>query len=108
MYAWVEGECSRGRARRLPVAGGGAPSSVDWRSGRSFRPGQPVGRGGLRAREHGMDEAKTAAPTGAHLLLATLQARGTRHLFGVPGHGAYPIYNALCDFPTLTPIVGRH
>ena len=55
-----------------------------------------------------MDKAMSTAPSGAHLLLETLQARGTRHLFGVPGHGAYPIYNALCDFPAITPIIGRH
>ena len=55
-----------------------------------------------------MDETKATAPDGAHLLLETLQARGTRHLFGVPGHGAYPIYNALCDFPDVTPVIGRH
>lgn len=55
-----------------------------------------------------MDDVTTAAPDGAHLLLATLQSRGIGHLFGVPGHGAYPIYNALCDFPGLTPVVGRH
>src|SRR5688572_3007250 len=48
------------------------------------------------------------ARTGAHLLLTALQARGTRYLFGVPGHGAYPIYDALSDLPSLTPVVGRH
>jgi acetolactate synthase-1/2/3 large subunit len=48
------------------------------------------------------------AQTGAHLLLTALEARGTRYLFGVPGHGAYPIYDALSDVPALTPIVGRH
>lgn len=55
-----------------------------------------------------MDGVATVAPSGAHLLLATLQSRGTRYLFGVPGHGAYPIYDALCDFPELVPVVGRH
>ncbi|MFN8511969.1 MAG: thiamine pyrophosphate-dependent enzyme [Chloroflexia bacterium] len=55
-----------------------------------------------------MSQPATTPPNGAHLLLATLQARGTRHLFGVPGHGAYPIYDALCDFPAIEPVVGRH
>ncbi|MCC6628070.1 MAG: thiamine pyrophosphate-binding protein, partial [Chloroflexi bacterium] len=54
------------------------------------------------------DATMTVAATGAHGLLSALQARGVRYLFGVPGHGAYPIYNALCDVPAITPIIGRH
>ena len=46
--------------------------------------------------------------SGAHALLAALRERGIRHLFGVPGHGAYPLYNALIDIPEITPVVGRH
>src|SRR3712207_2133240 len=55
-----------------------------------------------------MAQPVAVAATGAHLLLQVLQEGGTPYLFGVPGHGAYPIYDALCDFPELTPIVGRH
>src|SRR2546421_6311750 len=46
--------------------------------------------------------------TGAHALVAALEQEGIRHLFGVPGHGAYPIYDALNDFPSVTPVVGRN
>jgi acetolactate synthase-1/2/3 large subunit len=49
----------------------------------------------------------TTGATGAHLLLRCLEAHGIRHLFGVPGHGAYPIYDALHDVPAIEPIVGR-
>jgi acetolactate synthase-1/2/3 large subunit len=45
---------------------------------------------------------------GAHALLAALQAQGIKHLFGVPGHGAYPIYDAINDFDGLRTIVGRN
>ena len=45
--------------------------------------------------------------TGAHILLRSLEQHGVRHLFGVPGHGAYPIYDALHDVPAIEPIVGR-
>lgn len=55
-----------------------------------------------------MVQSSSATITGAHLLLSTLRERGTRYLFGVPGHGAYPIYGAITDFPDLTPVVGRH
>jgi acetolactate synthase-1/2/3 large subunit len=37
-----------------------------------------------------------------------LVERGVGHLFGVPGHGAYPIYGALNHEPRLKPIVGRN
>jgi acetolactate synthase-1/2/3 large subunit len=46
--------------------------------------------------------------TGAHALLAALQREGIKHLFGVPGHGAYPIYDAINDFDDLQTVVGRN
>jgi acetolactate synthase I/II/III large subunit len=46
--------------------------------------------------------------SGAHALIAALERQGVRYLFGVPGHGAYPIYDALNDFPAVTPVVGRN
>src|SRR3712207_1468340 len=55
-----------------------------------------------------MTQASAPTRTGAHTLLTTLAERGPRYLFGVPGPGAYPIYDALCDVPSLTPVVGRH
>jgi thiamine pyrophosphate-dependent acetolactate synthase large subunit-like protein len=45
---------------------------------------------------------------GAHSLLAALQLHEVDTLFGVPGHGAYPIYDALNDFPAIEPFVGRN
>jgi acetolactate synthase I/II/III large subunit len=51
---------------------------------------------------------KRESSNGAHALLATLQAQGVRYLFGVPGHGAYPIYDAINDFDGLRTIVGRN
>src|SRR5438067_10707082 len=55
-----------------------------------------------------MTDARTRGRSGAHALLAALEARGIRHLFGVPGHGAYPIYDALNDVPAIRPVIGRH
>jgi acetolactate synthase-1/2/3 large subunit len=46
--------------------------------------------------------------TGAHALLAALRGAGAKYLFGVPGHGAYPIYDAINDFDDLGTIVGRN
>jgi acetolactate synthase-1/2/3 large subunit len=46
--------------------------------------------------------------TGAHVLIAALERHGVDTLFGVPGHGAYPIYDALNDFPSVRPFVGRN
>ena len=46
--------------------------------------------------------------TGAHALLEALEGRGVRYLFGIPGHGAYPIFDALNDVPAIRPIVGRN
>ena len=45
---------------------------------------------------------------GAHTLLAALELHEVDTLFGVPGHGAYPIYDALNDFPSIEPFVGRN
>jgi acetolactate synthase-1/2/3 large subunit len=50
----------------------------------------------------------TRTLTGAHALLEALEGRGVRHLFGIPGHGAYPIFDALNDVPAIRPIVGRN
>jgi acetolactate synthase-1/2/3 large subunit len=46
--------------------------------------------------------------SGAQALVAALEQEGIRLLFGVPGHGAYPIYDALNDYPAVRPIVGRN
>jgi acetolactate synthase-1/2/3 large subunit len=46
--------------------------------------------------------------SGAHALIAALELHGVDTLFGVPGHGAYPIYDALNDFPGVRPFVGRN
>jgi acetolactate synthase-1/2/3 large subunit len=46
--------------------------------------------------------------SGAHALIAALELHGVGTLFGVPGHGAYPIYDALNDFPRVKPFVGRN
>lgn len=55
-----------------------------------------------------MLETAVRSMTGAQSLVAALEIQGIRHLFGVPGHGAYPIYDALNDFPRVVPIVGRN
>lgn len=55
-----------------------------------------------------MVELRTRELNGAQALVGALEAEGVRYLFGVPGHGAYPIYDALNDFPTVTPVVGRN
>ncbi|MBM4418498.1 MAG: thiamine pyrophosphate-binding protein [Chloroflexi bacterium] len=52
--------------------------------------------------------AGVAARTGAHLLLEALARHGVDTLFGVPGHGAYPIYDALNDVAAIRPYVGRN
>ncbi|MGH2458852.1 MAG: thiamine pyrophosphate-binding protein [Chloroflexota bacterium] len=46
--------------------------------------------------------------SGAQALIAALETQGIKYLFGVPGHGAYPIYDALNDFPAIRPVVGRN
>ena len=45
---------------------------------------------------------------GARMLVDALAERGVDYLFGVPGHGAYPIYGALNRVPSVQPIVGRN
>ena len=45
---------------------------------------------------------------GARMLVDALAERGVDYLFGVPGHGAYPIYGALNRVPSVRPIVGRN
>src|SRR3954466_11591447 len=46
--------------------------------------------------------------TGASAVVAALEERGVEYLFGVPGHGAYPIYGALTRGSSVKPIVGRN
>src|SRR5579859_304756 len=55
-----------------------------------------------------VNEGRASTQSGAHILLAALESRGVTVLFGVPGHGAYPIYDAINDFPGMRTIVGRH
>ena len=49
-----------------------------------------------------------ATRNGAQALVDALAERGVDYLFGVPGHGAYPIYGALNSVPAVQPIVGRN
>src|SRR5688572_9538432 len=49
-----------------------------------------------------------AERTGAGAVVAALEERGVEYLFGVPGHGAYPIYGALTKGSSVKPIVGRN
>src|SRR3954468_5040689 len=49
-----------------------------------------------------------AGHTGAGAVVAALEERGVDYLFGVPGHGAYPIYGALTRGSSVKPIVGRN
>jgi acetolactate synthase-1/2/3 large subunit len=46
--------------------------------------------------------------TGAGAVVAAMEERGVEYLFGVPGHGAYPIYGALTRGSTVKPIIGRN
>jgi acetolactate synthase-1/2/3 large subunit len=55
-----------------------------------------------------MVDTATRQLTGAQVLVGALEQHGVRYLFGVPGHGAYPIYDALNDFPNVRPVVGRN
>jgi acetolactate synthase-1/2/3 large subunit len=48
------------------------------------------------------------ARTGAGAVVAALEERGVEYLFGVPGHGAYPIYGALTKGSSVRPIIGRN
>src|SRR3954464_5122196 len=45
---------------------------------------------------------------GASAVVDVLEERGVEYLFGVPGHGAYPIYGALTRGSSVKPIVGRN
>ncbi len=49
-----------------------------------------------------------ATRNGARALVDALEERGVNYLFGVPGHGAYPIYGALNSVPGIQPIIGRN
>lgn len=49
-----------------------------------------------------------AGATGASAVVAALEERGVEYLFGVPGHGAYPIYGALTQGSSVRPIIGRN
>ena len=46
----------------------------------------------------------TGPETGAGAVVAALEERGVEYLFGVPGHGAYPIYGALTKGSSVKPI----
>jgi thiamine pyrophosphate-dependent acetolactate synthase large subunit-like protein len=48
------------------------------------------------------------ARTGAGAVVAALEERGVDYLFGVPGHGAYPLYGALAKGSSVRPIIGRN
>ncbi len=48
------------------------------------------------------------ARSGSVALLDALQAEGARYLFGIPGTLTLPVYDALINFPGLTPVVTRH
>lgn len=49
-----------------------------------------------------------ATRNGARAVVDALAERAVEYLFGVPGHGAYPIYGALTEVPAIQPIVGRN
>src|SRR5581483_12483155 len=46
--------------------------------------------------------------TGAQALVAALAAHGARYVFGILGVHTLPLYDAIGDYPTLSPIVTRH
>jgi acetolactate synthase-1/2/3 large subunit len=46
--------------------------------------------------------------TGAQVLVSALISRGARSIFGIPGVHTLPLYDALADYPQLSPIVTRH
>jgi acetolactate synthase-1/2/3 large subunit len=60
------------------------------------------------AMAHVVSETAIKRVSGAHALVGALARRGVRYFFGVPGHGAYPIYDALNDFSQIKPVVGRN
>src|SRR5215213_6879790 len=82
----------RGRSLIAPVA--------------SFRQNLGPGRSGRSGRTTMAVDAGTG--TGASAVVAALEERGVEYLFGVPGHGAYPIYGALTRGSSVKPIVGRN
>jgi acetolactate synthase-1/2/3 large subunit len=45
---------------------------------------------------------------GASAVVAAHEDRGVDYLFGVPGHGAYPIYGALAQGSSVKPLIGRN
>src|SRR3954452_5639694 len=52
--------------------------------------------------------ADTRSGTGASTVVDVLEERGVEYLFGVPGHGAYPIYGALARGSSVKPLIGRN
>ncbi|MCC6174593.1 MAG: thiamine pyrophosphate-binding protein [Chloroflexi bacterium] len=49
-----------------------------------------------------------ATKNGARALVDVLEERGVQQLFGVPGHGAYPVYGALARGSSVRPVIGRN
>lgn len=41
-------------------------------------------------------------------LMRFLESEGLRHVFGVPGGTVGPLYDALIDFPSISPMISRH
>ncbi len=50
----------------------------------------------------------TATRTGAHLLIESLLEEGVEVVFGIPGVGTLPVYDAFLDHPQLRHIEVRH
>lgn len=50
----------------------------------------------------------TGLRTGAHILVESLLEEGVRVLFGIPGVGTLPVYDAFVDHPELRHIEVRH
>ncbi|MDH5293344.1 MAG: thiamine pyrophosphate-binding protein, partial [Acidimicrobiia bacterium] len=46
--------------------------------------------------------------SGAHALVESLLAEGLTTLFGIPGVGTLPVYDAFLDHPALRHIETRH
>lgn len=57
---------------------------------------------------HGGSIVAVVTGNGASAVVAALEERGVDYLFGVPGHGAYPIYGALARGSTVKPLIGRN
>src|SRR5438067_11806038 len=62
----------------------------------------------MRLDAHGGTIVAAVTWNGASAVVAALEERGVEYLFGVPGHGAYPIYGALTRGSSVKPIVGRN